>query len=290
VLQFSADGGRLALFWVTGRVTVWDTADGGVRYREPRLWNSSRIAALRPDGDWFATTTRTQRRVALRNTADPRADSNSVMLPEFKSPVVALAFTADGKRLISAHEDGTGLVWDVDALLKQPPAADPDPAEGLWPALAGADAKAAGRAVAALVAHPEVAVPLLADAVEPVAAPPAERMQAAIKDLGDREFKVREKAEKQLRVWGDLAADELHAAEPTATAEQGDRIHRLLEALKGEETDPARLQLLRAVEVLERIGTPAAKGVLDKLAGGAAASTVTREAKEAGVRLKQRGK
>ena len=148
----------------------------------------------------------------------------------------------------------------------------------------------AGKAVAALVARPDVAVPLLADVARPVVAPPAEQIQAAIKDLGDREFKVREKAEKQLRVWGDLAAEELQAADATATAEQGDRIHRLLEVLTAEETDPARLQLLRAVEVLERIGTPAAKAVLEKLAGGAAASVVTRQATEAGVRLEQRGR
>jgi hypothetical protein len=50
------------------------------------------------------------------------------------------------------------------------------------------------------------------------------------------------------------------------------------------------LRLLRSVEVLERIGSPAAKAVLEKLAAGASASAVTREAKEAVKRLKERGK
>jgi hypothetical protein len=46
-----------------------------------------------------------------------------------------------------------------------------------------------------------------------------------------------------------------------------------------------RLQAYRAVEVLEHIGTPQARQVLASLAGGAAGSIVTREAREALVRL-----
>ncbi len=289
-VQFSADGGRVAAFWASGRVTVYDAADGGIRFREPRQWSTTRHAAFRPDGEWFATTTRTQRRIALRNTTDPRADRNAVVLAECKSLVVGLAFTPDGKRLISAHDDGTALVWDVDAALKLPPTADVEPGDALWVALANTDAKAAGRALAGLVAKPDVAVPLLAEVVRPVSAPPADRVKAAVADLGDRDFKVREAAEKQLRRWGDLAAEALREAEADASAEQGERIRRLLQALDGEETDPERLRLLRAVEVLERVGGPSARAVLEKLAGGAGASGVTREAREAVKRLKERGK
>jgi len=289
-MQFSADGGKVAVFWVGGRVTVFDAADGGVRFREPRVWNASRIAALRPDGEWFATTTRTTRRIALRSTADPRADRNAIILADCKSNVVALAFTPDGKRLVSAHDDGTALVWDVEAAIKAPPAADPEPGDVLWAGLASSDAKHAGRAVSGLIARPDVAVPLLAEMARPVMSPPAERVKAVVVELGDRDFKVREAAEKQLRAWGDLAADELTAAEPTASAEQGERIRGLLGRLEGEETDPERLRLLRTVEVLERISSPAAKAVLEKLGTGVSASVVTREAKEALKRLKDHGR
>lgn len=289
-VQFSADGGRVAVFWTTGRVTAYDTADGALRFREPRTWSTTRIAALRPDGDWFATTTRTQRRIALRNVSDPRADRNAIILADCKSAVVALTFTPDGKRLISAHDDGTTLVWDVEAALKTPPTPDPEPVESLWLLLASGDAKQAGRGVAGLVARPDAAVQLLAEETRPVVMPPADKLKAAIATLGDRAFKVREAAEKQLRAWGELAADELTAAEPNANAEQGERIRRLLEALDGEETDLDRLQLLRAVEVLERVGSPSAKAVLEKLGTGAGVSSVTREAKEALKRLKERGR
>lgn len=289
-MQFSADSGKVAVFWTGGRVSVFDATDGNIRFRESRQWNATRIAALRPDGEWFATTTRTTRRIALRSTTDSRADRNAIILTDCKSAVVALAFTPDGKRLVSAHDDGTALVWDVEAAIKAPPVADPEPGETLWVGLASSDAKVAGRAVNGLIARPDVAVTLLAEMARPVMPPPAERVKAAVANLGDRDFKVREEAEKQLRVWGDLVADELSAAEPTANAEQGERIRRLLDTLEAEETDTERLRLLRTVEVLERIGSPSTKAVLEKLGTGAAASIVTREAKEALKRLKDRGR
>jgi hypothetical protein len=46
--------------------------------------------------------------------------------------------------------------------------------------------------------------------------------------------------------------------------------------------------MLRAIEVLERIGTPGAQELLRKLAGGAAAARQTREAKAALQRLTSR--
>jgi hypothetical protein len=45
------------------------------------------------------------------------------------------------------------------------------------------------------------------------------------------------------------------------------------------------LRTIRAIQVLERIGTPEAQGVLKKLATGAEAARETREAKEALERL-----
>jgi WD40 repeat protein len=288
-MQFSADGRRVAFFWTTGRVSVFDAADGALRYREPRLWNATRYAAFRPDGEWFATTTRTQRRIALRNITEPKADRSVVVLADVKSNVVGLAFTPDGRRLVSAHEDGTALVWDVEAAVRTlPREADPEPGDALWAGLASADAKLAGKAVAGLIARPDVAVPLLAEMVRPAVAPNAERVKAEVEKLADRDFKVRDAAEKQLRAWGELAAEPLTAAEPTATPEQGERIRRLLDALDGEETDAERLRLLRAVEVLERIGSQPAVAVLEKLGGGAAGSVVTREAKEAAKRVRGR--
>ena len=53
-------------------------------------------------------------------------------------------------------------------------------------------------------------------------------------------------------------------------------------------TSPEALRAVRSVEVLERCGTPAARQLLETLAGGAPAARMTREAKSALQRLAAR--
>jgi WD40 repeat protein len=80
------------------------------------------------------------------------------------------AFTADGRSLISASEDGTALVWDVSDLPDQPKAAPLTAAafKDRWAELASSDARVAYRASWAL-SIPS-AVPLLRDQLSGTAA------------------------------------------------------------------------------------------------------------------------
>lgn len=71
--------------------------------------------------------------------------------------------------------------------------------------------------------------------------------------------------------------------------EAGKRIEFLLEKLDLLK-DPERLRALRAIEVLENIGTAEAQRTLQRLAGGAAEAQQTREAKASLERLDQRTK
>ncbi|MFO0842599.1 MAG: hypothetical protein U0797_09420 [Gemmataceae bacterium] len=59
------------------------------------------------------------------------------------------------------------------------------------------------------------------------------------------------------------------------------RLERLLAAVDADvhTPSPERIRALRAVELLERIGTPAARRALAELAGGAPGARLTREAK-----------
>ena len=63
------------------------------------------------------------------------------------------------------------------------------------------------------------------------------------------------------------------------------RIMRLLQQLVPDALSPQRLRLLRALEVLERAGTPAARQVLRSLGQGAEGDEVTRQAKASLARL-----
>jgi hypothetical protein len=90
-----------------------------------------------------------------------------------------------------------------------------------------------------------------------------------ILDLDSAEFRRREKAEKEL-------ADDLTSARPFLEEALGDnpsletrqRIKRLLDKLVIQPPSPGKLRELRALEVLEHIGTKVAEEVLRGIAEG----------------------
>jgi hypothetical protein len=67
------------------------------------------------------------------------------------------------------------------------------------------------------------------------------------------------------------------------------RIERLLETLE-QPLPPDELNVLRAVDVLEQIGTEEARGLLRSLAEGKETASLTRAAKQALARLGRQGK
>jgi len=72
------------------------------------------------------------------------------------------------------------------------------------------------------------------------------------------------------------------------TLELRQRVHRALDRLRGPVTRPEVLRPLRSVAVLEDIGTPAARKLLETVASGAPAARLTREAQASLNRLKRR--
>jgi len=91
---------------------------------------------------------------------------------------------------------------------------------------------------------------------------------------------VREKAQEELAALGDLAEPALlRSLENKPSVEMRRRVQTLLERLRGPVTRPEFLQALRALAVLEDIGTPEARRLLQELAKGAPEARLTREAK-----------
>jgi hypothetical protein len=129
---------------------------------------------------------------------------------------------------------------------------------------------------------------LLKERLHPAAAIDDRRIDRLLADLDSDEFSVRQKAARELRAMGDAvesAARKVLAGKPSA--EQRLRVKELLQEL--DRAHPSeRLRGMRAVEVLERIGSAEARQILVKLAAGAPTARLTREAKGSLERLTKR--
>jgi WD40 repeat protein len=201
-----------------------------------------------------------------------------------------LVFSPDSRVLACGYADSTILLWDLNSgrrALRQPVEKTGDEQlERWWTDLAGEDARKAHAAMWRLCAAPERAVNLLRDRLRPAPAVPADKIRQWIADLDSDEFQRREAASADLAALGDQARAALQAAlQLNPSVEQRKRIEALL-ADPGRVRSAETLRHLRAVEVLERIGSPEARQLLDTLSQGARDARQTREAKAALARLR----
>src|SRR5262249_16238353 len=115
-----------------------------------------------------------------------------------------LSFALDGRRLASASEDHTALVWDATHYLPHRQIGmqlSQEELHTLWVDLSDADAAKAYRAMNALAARPEKALLLMEVRLQQAQPPSPDRMAQLIADLDNAEFAVRNEAIKRL---GDL--------------------------------------------------------------------------------------
>jgi RNA polymerase sigma factor (sigma-70 family) len=206
--------------------------------------------------------------------------------------VSSLAFAPDGKTLVSGLYDTTALIWDVfgptpEGQGRRPPEASDLP--GLWADLADRDAVKAYRAVGRLVAAPALSVPFLGRQLKPAAPVSGEHVRQLTADLASRDFKIRQKAARELERLGEQAEPVLRkvlAGRPEPEVSR--RLKALLEKATGPVTEPELLRSLRAVEVLEHIATPDAVQVVRGMVRGAPGARLTREARGAMERVAKR--
>jgi len=196
-----------------------------------------------------------------------------------------LLFSADAKQLVSGSVDTTALVWDLTQLPKQAPAAaaalDDTQREALWTDLASSDGKKAYQALATLTVTPAT-VAWLQPRLRPENGIDDQTLQQLIRDLDSEQFVVRQKAETDLEKLGELAEPALQKVlQSKPTLEVTQRVERLLGKLGGAVVEPDILRTLRAIEILEGIGTAEARQVLKQLAAGTAGAPQTREARAA---------
>jgi hypothetical protein len=160
----------------------------------------------------------------------------------------------------------------TDAVLGKTPIKDRPTAVQLgkcWDDLAKRDALLSAPARRTLVAAGKDAVALLQDRFKPGEAVDQDRkIVKLIADLDDDDFEVREKASAELAIIG-AKADALLMKNLTET--NSPEVRRRIEALLAKRADEDgqtddQLQQLRAIRVLEQIGTSEARELLEVLA------------------------
>jgi WD40 repeat protein len=210
----------------------------------------------------------------------------------FKSNVTALTFSPDGKFLATGLRDETILIWDVGAAAKSvsPAKLSPNELESRWAELIGDNVSTAYQAIWTLVAVPQQSVPFLQHRLKATLAVNAEKIQQWITDLDDHEFAVRHAATTELAKRQKQAQAPMQKAlKENITLETRRRLEQILNSLSGSPV-PETVRTIRAIMVLERIGSPEAQAVLESLARGAPGARETEEASVSVERLAQRAK
>jgi hypothetical protein len=148
------------------------------------------------------------------------------------------------------------------------PGAVPEDLGPLWDDLAGADSLRADLAVWRLAGAGPRAVALLRERLRPPQALPSKRLAGLIKELDGDDFATRQQAEAELGKALESASPALRRARPGASLELRLRIDRLLASLDPPK-EPERRRRLRALRLLEEMGSPDARALLKGLARGA---------------------
>jgi WD40 repeat protein len=269
-----------------GSVCVWEAGSG----RLARTLNEKRpghngpvVLALSPDGTRLAAAFQNDWETCSIHLWD-LPSGQKVTLTGHSAPVTQLAFSRNGYRLASASWDTTVLVWDVSGLNLGGKAPDSKTLAGLWKDLGAADAKVVYAAVCRGAAAGDVAVLRLKLDLKPAAAIDPDKVADLVLQLDADDFAQREQASRALADLGPAAEAPLREVlEKTGSLEVRRRLERALN-----ECEAQYRRMGHAVEVLEMIGTPAARSLLADLAKGAGGARLTRDARAALDRLEQR--
>jgi WD40 repeat protein len=300
LLALSADGSRLASV-PDGKhrhaeneanfLRVWRLADDQELQRlriPPGKTESDRASclAISPDGRTAALGLLGETEIRLLEVVSGQERGR---LKGHKDTVLSLAFSPTGHLLVSGSEDNTAIVWDLEKMAGVPlRSINPKLLAEFWDDLLSADAVRAWQAESALWYFPDQAVAFIKDRLHAVRPVPAKEVARFIKDLGHQQFAIREKAYRHLASLEEAALSDLKTAlQNTGNLEVRRRLEKLLQNLDPRAPSPKRLRQLRALEILEKIQTRAARDVLENLAKGVSHARLTWEAQESLKRWKK---
>jgi WD40 repeat protein len=197
----------------------------------------------------------------------------------------AVAFSPDGRTVAVSVNGGPVFLWDLYP--RTPVRLSVDDLECAWLELQSGDAAAAFKAVRLLARASAQAIAFLGSRIRPLDRPDPEAVARHIADLDHKEFRKRETAARSLAELGERARDAMtRALNSGPSPETRDRLERLLAA--DEKPTADQLRRLRAVEIVEIIGSPEAGAVLAHWAAGAPGARMSLEARAAANRVDER--
>jgi RNA polymerase sigma factor (sigma-70 family) len=283
---FSPDGTLMAFGGQMNYIALYDMTTGteSTRLSDPHLAGPISTLAFSPDGRTLVSGDWAGGKIHFWELATGK---HFRQFAGHQGRNLGLAFSPDGSLLLTADSDTTVLVWDQTGkhtLAKAEPLTV-QALEARWADLASADAARAQQAVRTLATAPEQALAFLGKQLKPAPAPDAKRIAQLIAELDGGQFKNREEAMRELENMGDITAPALQTTiNGNANLELKQRLQVLLEKFSTSQ----RLRTLRAVQVLEQMGTPESLALLVRLAQGEAIALLTREARAA-VNRRSRG-
>src|SRR5262249_14001499 len=271
-IALSPDHRRLAVQMYGGELTVWELATG-TRF-EPLVSAARGVGApsiaqlayrrAASEMNTFAMSLAFSPDSRLLAAADDQQhiDIWDVLhgtrlgtLEGHRGGVCAVSFSPDGKRLLSCSTDTTALIWDMQpfrAKLKEIRGeVNAEALAGLWAGLGRKDIDNAQRVVLKLAGDPAKALPFLRERLSAARGLDPKLLVRWIADLDSPLFKVRDQAGKELAKAGELALPALRDALKHKSPEVRQRAEQLISKLHSRGDSEDRLQLLRAVEVLE---------------------------------------
>jgi RNA polymerase sigma factor (sigma-70 family) len=262
---------------VSGREIVQlSFADGQTR---DLTWASG--AALSPDGRTLAVTEGSGTSILL---FEMRTGRHRATLSAEGRYQHALRFLPDG-RLVSAGD--TALVWAVGLPHRatgKEPLSEGDLAR-LWANLSEVAPEKAWPAMTRL-AQDRTTVAFIRKQVQPVPKVTEADLDRLFRQLDADRFKDREKASRELARLGAGAVARVKARLKKGVSEEvKKRVKPFLDRYDRPGLSPDELRSLRAVEVLEAIGTPEAREALGEWARGSKTARLTRDAADALARL-----
>jgi hypothetical protein len=282
-LAYAPDSKTLAAGSGDGTVRLWDAATGkeGKKFSGQRgqpVWS----LAFSADGTTLAVGT---------GGNDPAIRRWSVStgqaltpLKGFRGGFLPVAFTSESRSLTATGVDPLSKLWDVaDPKKERSPAQTnlaADELQALWDYLAGDDAPLALEAVETLALDPRRTIDYCKGRLHPE--PPSPPLPQLIAQLDSDRFDERQKATATLERLGKGAEKALREHLKTRPSlEVTRRIEQILDHIESGIVPPEQRRTLHTIELLRRYGTPEARQLLQHLAGGAADSWVTQEAKAA---------